>query len=520
METRDPAKHREFTKQRNKVRQMTRKLQREVEKNISKNAKSNPKQFWSYIKKQLNTTSGIADFVKKRTGNVEHLTNSDGEKAVVLSEFFSSVYTEEPDTDIPALEKKQVLDRPLAEIEITGEEVRKKLLKLKIDKSPGPDAIHPRLLKELAEEVSPALACIYNTSLKIGSLPDDWKTAQVKAIYKKGAKKEPKNYRPVSLTCIACKVMESIIRDHMVRNHILSDRQYGFVGGRSTALQLMKVFEEWTDILDAGGELDVIYMDFIKAFDSVPHKRLLGKLSSNRIEGTIQRWIKSFLVGRRQRVAVKGAYSRWANVLSGIPQGSVLGPILFVLYINDLPETVTSQIYIFADDTKIYSQIKNEEDHQALQEDLNRLQTWSSSWLLKFHPEKCKMMNVSRSKDMTQRAYNMKSTDGTQHSLEMVSEEKDLGITIDQNLTFAKHTGEKVTKANQVMGMIRRCFVHIDQENFKWLLKSIVRPHLEYANAIWNPVMKKDITSIENVQRHATKMVPHFKIPENQRRYD
>ena len=161
---------------------------------------------------------------------------------------------------------------------------------------------------------------------------------------------------------------------------------------------------------------------------------------------------------------------------------------------------------MFADGTKIYSQIKNEEDHQALQEDLNRLQTWSS-WLLKFHPEKCKMMNISRSKDMTQRAYNMKSTDGTQHSLEMVSEEKDLGITIDRSLTCAKHIGEKVTKANQVMGMIRRFFVHIDQENFKWLFKLIVRPHLEYANAIWNPVMKKDITSIENVQRHATKMV-------------
>ncbi len=514
METRDPAKHREFTKQRNKVKQMTRKLQREVEKKISRNAKANQKQFWSYIKKRLKTTSGIADLVKSKPGDEEQLTNSDGEKAEVLSTFFSSVYTEEPDTGIPVLERKQV-DRPLDEIEFTREEVMKKLQKLKIDKSPGPDSVHPRLLREVAEEISPALACIFNSSLKSGSLPDDWKTAQVTAIYKKGAKKEPKNYRPVSLTCIVCKIMESIIRDHMLehmqRNYILSDRQYGFVGGRSTALQLMKVFEEWTDILDSGGELDVIYMDFMKAFDSVPHKRLMGKLNSNRIEGTVQQWIKAFLVGRRQRVAVRGAYSMWADVLSGIPQGSVLGPILFVLYINDLPETVTSQLYMFADDTKIFNQIKTEDDQQILQEDLNRLQSWSSTWLLKFHPEKCKMMNVSRSKEATQRTYSMTSSDGTQHDLEMVSEEKDLGIKIDRNLTFDKHIGEKVTKANQVMGMIRRCFVHIDEENFKWLFKSIVRPHLEYANAIWNPIRMKDITLIENVQRRATKMVPQLK---------
>ena len=479
METRDPGKHREFTKQRNKVRKMTRKLQRELEKSISKNAKSNPKKFWSYINKRLKTKSGIADLVMKTTGIEEVLTNSDKEKAEVLSEFFSSVYTKEPDADIPTLEEKHV-DRPMDEISITTEEVLKKLQKLKIDKSPGPDAVHPRLLKELAEEISPALACIFNASLKSSILPEEWKTAHVTAIFKKGIKKEAKNYRPVSLTCIVCKVLESIIRDHMLdhmkRNNLLNDRQYGFIAGRSTALQLIKVIDEWTEILDSGGELDVIYMDFMKAFDSVPHKRLLGKLRSNRFEGEVQGWIKAFLLGRHQRVAVRGTYSRWADVLSGIPQGSVLGPILFVIYINDLPDAVLSEVYMFADDTKIYKQIKSKEDQKRLQEDLNKMQIWSSEWILKFHPEKCKVMNISRSKQTANRTYRMKSAnaDGSQHNLEVVSEEKDPGITIDRNLTFEKHIGGKVTKANQMMGMIRRCFVYIDKENFKWLFKSIV----------------------------------------------
>jgi len=517
LETRDPGKYREFTRQRNKLRSMTRKLQRDLEKDISRSAKDNPKKFWGYVKGKLNTKTGIADLVKRQEGEQEEMTTSDTEKAQVLAKFFCSVYTQEPDTDVPSIPEKRY-NQPLHTLEITEEMVKKKLLKLKTDKSQGPDKIHPRLLKELADPLSKALAVIYRNSLSRGTLPDIWKRAEVTAIYKKGLKKEACNYRPVSLTCICCKVLESLIRDcimtHIKENNLLSNRQYGFVGGRSTALQMLKVLDAWTEILDRGGEIDVIYLDFMKAFDTVPHRRLLSKMRSYGIDGNILDWVKAFLVDRRQRVAVNGFFSSWMDVLSGIPQGSVLGPLLFVLYINDLPDSIASSIFMFADDTKLYREIRGEDDLIILQSDLNELQRWSRMWLLQFHPEKCKVMSVTRKNDPDERTYNMRKNNAgadNRHRLSSTEEEIDLGVIFDRKLTFEQHISTKVNKANQMMGLVRRSFKHLDPENFRWLFKAIVRPHLEYANTVWSPLRKKDITMIENVQRRATKMLPGLK---------
>ena len=182
------------------------------------------------------------------------------------------MFTREPDTELPATTNKN-FDRALSIITVTREEVKKTLVQLKIDKSQGPDKIHPRLLKELAHELSDPLTKIFNTSLKQGRLPIIWRRAQVTAIFKKGSRKEPCNYCPVSLTCIACKVLKSIIRDnlmdHLKRNKLFSNRQYGFIGERSTGLQMLKVLDKWTGVMDIGGEIDVIYLDFINAFDTV-----------------------------------------------------------------------------------------------------------------------------------------------------------------------------------------------------------------------------------------------------------
>ncbi len=234
--------------------------------------------------------------------------------------------------------------------------------------------------------LSTPLEGIFQKSLDDKELPLDWKQARISAIYKKGNRSLAGNYRPVSLTSIVCKSMERIIRDwivtHMTENKLFSKKQYGFIKHRSTVLQLLKVLDIWTDATDRGDTIDTIYLDFMKAFDMVPHRRLLGKLSAYGICHPVLGWIQSYLTDRVQQVCVNGANSEWLKVTSWVPQGSVLGPVLFVIYINDLPDSLDSSAYLFADDTKVFRIIKDTQDKQILQQDMDILIDWSDMWLL------------------------------------------------------------------------------------------------------------------------------------------
>ena len=194
--------------------------------------------------------------------------------------------------------------------------------------------------------------------------------------------------------------MESLIREdivqHMNINNLFSTKQHGFMNGRSCVTQLLSTIEWWTEHLDNNEAIDTIYFDFKKAFDTVPHQRLAQKLHKYGISGNICKWIVNFLKDRKQRVLVNGKASEWAEVLSGVPQGSVLGPILFIIYINDLPECVSSCIKLFADDTKLYRVASSTQDCEKVQEDIDALQDWSKQWLLQFHPQKCKVLRVGK----------------------------------------------------------------------------------------------------------------------------
>ncbi len=441
------------------------------------------------------------------------MTKGEKEKADVLAEFFSSVFTEEPSGPLPQLPHRNIESR--FSMEITPEVISKKLRNLNISKSPGPDGFHPKVLRELSDILNIPLSIIFTKSLNTGKLPDIWKTANVTAIYKKGDKTVAGNYRPVSLTCICCKVLESIIRDsmmdHLLNNKLISDKQFGFVPKRSTVLQLLHVLDEWTETLDNGGSVDVVYCDFLKAFDKVPHLRLLNKLHTYGLPDYLVDWIRGFLLGRRQRVAIQGALSDWKSVLSGIPQGSVLGPLLFVLYINCLPNQIQhgSSVYLFADDTKLFKHIQTVEDCQHLQTDINHIVSWTEDSLLKLHPDKCKLMRIcSKNSQIPAFDYTLGSTG---NSITRVSEEKDLGVTIDDKLSFDQHINEKINTANRVLGTIRRNFSYIGIDNFSQLYKALVHPHLEFANQIWAPHLKKHTEALENVQRQATKMLPELR---------
>ena len=256
-----------------------------------------------------------------------------------------------------------------------------------------------------------------------------------------------------------------------------------------------------------------MYLDFRKAFDAVPHQRLLKKLAAYGVGGKLLNWIAAFLTERKQQVIVDDKRSDWAAITSGVPQGSVLGPVLFVMFINDLPSGIGCSLKMFADDTKVYSKMSSALDQQALQDDINRLAAWSDCWQMPFNEGKCKVLHIgTRNEGLN---YTMRNTDMA-HSLI----ERDLGVQIDSELKFRQHAAAAVAKASQVLAVIKKSFEKLDKTTLPLLYKTMVRPHLEYANVIWGPFNRADQRKVERIQRRATRLcrdVSHLSYPERLR---
>ena len=500
MSTRLDSDYQAAKKEAKALSRLTKKLRKSFERDIAKEARKNPKGFWRYVRSLMKTRADIGDILKA-DGT---MTVGNEDKAKAFNDYFSSVFTREDTDNIPYFEERQ-FDYKLQTVIITPDKVKRKLQKLKASKCAGPDGFHPRVLRDCADSLDLPLSIIFNKSLQETHLPPPWKDANVKALYKsKGKKIDPGNYRPISLTSVICKIMESIIRDdiidHMMRNKLLCDEQHGFVPGRSCVTQLLNCLEEWTNLLDQGYPVDIIYMDFQKAFDSVPHRRLLMKAKAYGIDGYVLGWLEDFLVGRRQRVMIGKETSNWTDVLSGIPQGSVLGPLLFVIYINDIPTGIQSLMKIFADDTKIYRALKSLIDTTSLQEDINTIENWSEKWQMPFNVPKCHALPLGFNNK--KEGYTVNNT-----QIDSVETEKDLGIFIDEKLDFNRHVLEIVKKANRTLGCIRRTIKYKDREIILPLYKANVRSRLEYGSAVWNPHQVQQLQRIERVQRRATKMV-------------
>ena len=475
----------------------------DFEKNIARNIKTDNKAFWKYVQSKT-----------KVKGSIEGLENENGdivtdnrEKANVLNDYFSSVFTKENLEEIPEIPQRPLPHGTLLHIDINEEEVYKLLNSVNTSKSQGVDRMHPKFLVETSSSICKPLTIIYRKSLEEGKLPMCWKTANISVIHKKGPKTQPNNYRPISLTSIPCKVLEKIVRqsimDHMDNNGLFSKHQHGFRSGRSCVTQLLEVLDRWTMELDSKNKVDTIYLDFRKAFDTVPHQRLMKKLYAYGVRGEIIIWIEEFLKDRQQRVVLNGETSDWTNVTSGIPQGSVLGPILFLIYINDLPDIVRNIVKLFADDIKLYARVNTECQRDNLQTDINNLVEWSETWQLRFNSSKCKHLHLGNESGFT---YHMEGKE-----IEQVHEEKDLGVIVDSKLKFQTHIASATKKANRVLGLIRRTFTNMDKQTFLCLFKSLVRPHLEYGSAVWSVIYKKEAVAIENVQRRATKILPNIR---------
>ena len=301
--------------------------------------------------------------------------------------------------------------------------VSKALSRLRPDKSMGPDGLSPKLLMEVNDLIAYPLLLLFNKSLSESSVPQDWKQATITPIFKQGNRNAVENYRPVSLTSQICKIFESIIRDaivqHLESQLLIKNTQHGFRKGRSCLTNLLEFLDKVTGCVDSGDNVDVIFLDFAKAFDKVSHVKLVSKLKAHGIEGNILDWIKEWLHQRVQRVSIRGIISDWISVLSGVPQGSVLGPVLFLIFINDLDFGIKSWILKFADDTKIFNRVSGKADVDKLQEDLHRLVRWSEEWQMLFNVSKCKVMHVGSLH--FERQYFMND-----QRLEVVTQEKDL----------------------------------------------------------------------------------------------
>lgn len=326
-------------------------------------------------------------------------------------------------------------------------------------------------------------------------------------LHKSGSTHCPINYRPISLTSIPCKLLEHVIYSHVVQflesNSFFSVHQHGFRKNYSCETQLLSFTNDLFSAVDSSSTVHCIFIDFSKAFDTVCHKLLLYKLSKLNLDPTVLKWIESFLFNRTQFVTANEFNSSLCPVMSGVPQGSVLGPLLFLIYINDLPISISSSIKLFADDCVIYRNITSPSDHVILQSDLDNISSWCDTWLMKLNTTKCKFMRISRhASDATPTVYSLNDAPLTQ-----VSSYKYLGVHITDNLSWQTHVDHVTSNANRTLGYLRRNF-SLAPSSLKLLLyKTLVRPKLEYASSIWDPHINSLILNIEAIQNRSVRFI-------------
>ena len=489
-----------YRNQCNFTKRLIRSSVRDFENKIANESKYNVKAFWNYVNKKLKRRTGIGMLMHTDGNTVE----SDEEKAELLNGFFSSVFVQESAENKPEFKKRATNDS-ISDIIVTEKMILDKLKKLDSSKSMGPDKLHPHLLKLTSKEICLPIKIIFAKSLSCGTIPEDWKKANVTAVFKKGNRCDPTNYRPISLTCVLCKVLESIIKDNIMlfleTESLLNDCQHGFRKDRSCVTQLIQFMEYLTKSLDSKDTIDILYLDFKKAFDTVPHQRLFTKLKGYGITGNLLQWIISFLTKRTQRVVVNDQMSTYKSVISGVPQGSVLGPLLFILYINDIADAIHSSTKLFADDTKLYNSSTN---HHILQKDLHSIFDWAKMWQMEFNVSKCRVLHMGKINPKLQYfVYN----NGNLTTLTETNSEKDLGVYFDEQLSFDIHVNFCVERATRLLGLIHRSFCGLNSNAYVTIYKTIVRSGLEYANSIWHPIFKRQSIVIENVQRRATKLI-------------
>ena len=418
-----------YIQARRTLKKSIRKAKRASEINLANECEGDLKKFFGFYKFNKHDS---------RIGPIEsdhHVYHDDADKVRIFNDQFSSVFTDECLTNFPNNLLHSKSQPKLTNIHLSEDDITKTLCDLKANKSSGPDNISTRVLKEGSRELSMPLSIIFEESIESGEIPEDWRCANVVPIFKGGNKTVVSNYRPISLTSVVCKVLERVIKRQIVayfeEHTVLLSSQHGFCSGRSCLTNLLDFLEYSTDALDKGDRVSVVYLDFSKAFDKIPHKRLLISLESHGLDGPLLKWIGAWLLGRKQRVIVNGHQSEWKAVKSGVPQGTVLAPLLFIIFVNLIDSDLTSNIWKFADDIKIARNVTSEDDKRALQADLDALLKWSKEWQMEFNVDKCKVLHLGVNNNDT---YDLNGT-----KLAIVNEEKDLRVLVTSDLKLSGH---------------------------------------------------------------------------------
>ena len=463
----------------------------------------NPRMFYSYINKQKNRRNEIGPFK-----NGDELIYKGEEICNSLKSQFVSQFS----TTNDIRENEQLFDEydrtELNDIEFTTKEIEDAIDELDENSSAGPDGIPAIFLKKTKEEISLPLSILLRKSIDEGKIPGILKMAYVSPIHKGGSRQKPENYRPISITSHVMKVFERVIKKvimkHLIENQKLNDGQHGFVRGRSTQSQLLAHYSDIYETLMEGKRIDTIFLDFAKAFDKVDHEILLEKVRNHGISGKLGKWIKEFLKNRKFKVVANGCMSEEENVLSGVPQGTVLAAILFVIMISDIDENVKKSIVrSFADDTRVNKKISSESDTEMMQSDLETIYKWAIENKMEFNENKFEQMAHGSIKNVELKPY--KSPTG--EDIQTKDLAKDLGILANTDLKFKEHIENITTSSRIIMGMLFRTFSTRDACPMIKLFNTYIKSKMEYCCIVWSPVQQSLINELENVQRTFTSRI-------------
>lgn len=482
---------------RNKVNKLVLDDRQKYQAGLMSQMERNPKVLYQFVNSHSAVKPGVSALA-----NSNGMTTTASETAEVLAKFYSTVFCPRECVSI-SIEPQTPPIVPLNDVTVSPHLVLAQLLALNTRKSPGADEITPYLLRHCAQPLCIPLTFMFNQSLSHSVVPPGWKCGIISPIFKSGKRSQVSNYRPVTLLPVISKVLERLIVnrivDHFENNKLYATEQHGFRKNHSCLSNLLLTLNDWTEVVDRGSTIHVCYIDISKAFDRVNHSILVQKLEQYGVGGNLLKWLKNYLNDRTVQVRVDGALSMPIQVTSGVPQGSVLGPILFLIYANDIPRLIQCKIILFADDMKIWTTVNTTEDCERLQKDLDALHDWSLRNRLPFNFDKCKTINIGKT-------FPFDYTLGP-HQLVWATQERDLGVWIANNLKTSKQCTESYRKTSKKLALLKRIFGRFTKQTFPRLINTYIRPSMEYCVQAWSPWLQKDIFLMQRIYHRATKLV-------------